>query len=251
MKKNFLLSERESLALAMQKLHHYQTWAVISLNETMLDEESLLKYFEVDFDDPKKNEYERVLSAALNRTVYEKTYIPNGMKRAIALQGERDLRETLTIANVEYNKNRKGMTEKEANERLKNNKMIERVAFVENMAKWGTRKAAKLGISFGIGALVAAIFPTVAVPSAVISTIAYGIITLMPKDIKDPIEKGVKDEIDKVAKSTRNLAHDLSEKAVEVATYAQKVVGKITKVAKNVWEGTKKAAKKVFSWMFK
>ena len=52
MKKNYYLSKREGLALAMEQLLHYNVWATVSLDESVFEEEALLDYFEADFDDP-------------------------------------------------------------------------------------------------------------------------------------------------------------------------------------------------------
>ena len=72
MKKNYYLSKREGLALAMEQLLHYNVWATVSLDESVFEEEALLDYFEADFDDPINAETEKVIAVAVVNTVYEK-----------------------------------------------------------------------------------------------------------------------------------------------------------------------------------
>lgn len=251
MKKDFLLGKREGLALAMQTLFHYQTWAKISLDKSQFEEETLFEYFDTDFDDPKKMDYEMAIADAVTRTVYEKDYIPQKAKREFALQASRDILECLEIATIEYHKSVKGMSEREAKARLENNRMIKRVATVDNTVKWGIRRASRAGISFGIGALVTALFPAVTIPAWGIGLATYAVISIFPDKIKKPIRGSVAKAVDDVSREARNIAQELSQKAVKVAEKAKIVVEKVTDVAKKAWEGTKAVAKKAFAWIFK
>lgn len=245
MKKDFFLSRREGLALAMKQLYHYQTWATISLDQSEFEENALLEYFDADFDDPQKKDYEKVIAAAINRTVYEKNYIPKNMKRTVSIQATRDMLECLEVAAIQYHKEVKGMSEREAQNRLVGNRMIKRVAIVDNAVKWGVRRAARAGISFGIGALVTALCATVTVPAWVIGLATYAVISLLPDNIKKPIREGVQKAVDMVARGARNLAQALSQKAVKVAEKAKEVVEKVTNVAIKAWDETKILANKV------
>ena len=250
MKKDFLLSQREGLALAMKQLYHYQTWATISLEKSEFEESALLEYFDADFDDPKKKDYERVIVAAINRTVYEKNYIPEKTKKDVSLRASRDMLECLEIAAIQYHRDVKGMSEREAQNRLIGNRMIKRVAAVDNAVKWRVRRAARVGISLGIGTLVAALCTT-AVPVWLVSLATYGVMSLLPDRIKKPIREGAQKSVDFIARSAKNLAEELSQKAVAVAYKAKEVVVKVTTIANRAWEGTKKVANKVFEWIFR
>lgn len=251
MKKDYLLNQREGLALAMQQLFHYQTWATITLDNSEFEEESLLEYFEAELDDPKKADYEKVIAAAITRAVYEKEYIPEKSKRDLAIQATRDTMECLEVADIRYHTEVKGMSEREARKRLQNNRMIKRVAYVDNMAKWGVRRVARVGVSFGLGALVTALCPAVAVPTWVVGIATYTIISVLPEKIRKPIREAATKAIDSVAKTAKNIAQELSQKAVHVAEKAKSIVEKVTHVAQRAWEGTKNAVKNVFAWMFK
>lgn len=250
MKTDYLLDEREGLALAMQQLYHYQTWAAITLDNSEFEENSLLEYFEAEFDDPTKADYEKVIAAAITRAVYEKEYIPEKAKRELSIQATRDMVECLEIAAIQYHKEVKGMSEREANKRLHNNRMIKRVAIVDNITKWGIRRAARAGVSYGIGALITALFPEVAIPIWVIGLATYAVISILPEKIKKPVREAATKAIDAVARATKNIAHELSQKAVQVAKKAKSVVEKVTNVAKEKLEDAKAAIKKAYARMF-
>lgn len=229
MKKDFLLSKREGLAVAMEQLLHYNVWSAVSLDKSAFEEELLAKYFDSDFNDPINEEVESVIAIAVAKTVYEKDYIPNDSKKELAQKASRQHVESLRSAKLTYHEEVKGMPRREAQKRREENKMVARMARVDNTYKWGVRRAAKAGVSYGIGSLVTALFPQVAVPVWLLSFASYGLISILPGKIKMPIRKGVTKIVDTVVETTKNVAGDLAKGAVKVGKTVLSTLGKVGK----------------------
>ena len=242
MKKNYYLSKREGLALAIEQLLHYNVWATVSLDESVFEEEALLDYFEADFDDPINAETEKVIAAAVVNTVYEKNYIPEENKREFAQKVVRQHIDNLRAAKITYHEEVKGMSRREAQARREELKMVSRMAVVDNTVKWGVRRAAKAGLSYGIAALVTALIPEIAIPAWILSFATYGIISMLPEKVKKPIRKGVTKAVDTVTMAAKNIADELATRAVNVAEKAKTVIEKASNTAKQFWEDTKVVA---------
>lgn len=243
MKKDFLLSEREGLALALEQLHHYNVWSATSLNESVYEEEALLKYLDADFDDPIEQDFENTIAAAVVNTVYSKNYIPQKHKKEFAKKCTRQYLDSLEIAKITYWEAVKGMSHREALARAKENKMVKRISVVDNTVKWGVRKVAKAGISYGVGALITALAPTVALPAWLIGLGTYTIISLLPDKVKKPVRKFVTETVDTVVMTAKNIAGGLAKRAVDVGQKALNTIEKIGRGAKQLWEDTKVVAK--------
>lgn len=243
MRKDYFLSEREGLAVAMKQLKHFNVWSICSLDENQYEEDLMLKYFDTDFESPVNAQVEKIISAAAISTVYEKNYIPNRWKRRIAEKAVREQVEALRSAKITYHKEVKGMSEREAQARLRENKIVQRVATVDRTVKIGCRVAAKTGISFGVGALVASI---IGAPVAIPAIITYGVISIAPKKVKETVVNGAKKVVDTVVEKTRNVSDRLISKGVEVAQKAKTVVEKVAFNVKeqvsHAWESTKNKA---------
>lgn len=229
-RKDYLLSEREGLTVAMKQLKHFNVWAICSLDESQYEEDLLIKYFDADFESPINAEVEKIISTATVATIYEKNYIPNKWKRSIALKAAREQVEVLRVGKITYHKEVKGMPEREAQARSRENKMLQRAATIDTAVKFGCRKAAKTGISYGIGALVSTI---VGAPVAIPAIAAYAVIPLVPKKVRDKVVDGASKVVDTVVKKARNTADQLASKGVEVA---QKAKTTIEEVASNIKE---------------
>ena len=242
-RKDYLLSEREGLAVALKQLKHFNVWAVCSLDESQYEEELMLKYFDADFESPVNAEVEKIISTAVVSTIYEKNYIPKKWKRNIAQKAAREQVEALRGAKITFHKEVKGMSEREAQARLRENKIIQRATTVDSAVKFGCRKAAKAGISYGIGALVSTI---VGAPVAIPAIAAYAVISLIPKKVKDKVVDGARSMVDTVVKKTRNTADRLISKGVEVAqkakTAVEKVASNVKEQVSHAWEVTKQKA---------
>lgn len=239
MKKNYLLSEREGLALAMEQLLHYNVWSATSLNKSDFEDESLLKYFEADFGSPEEQEYENIICAAVNRTVYSKNYIPHAKKKEFSKKCQRQHLDNLRMAKLTYCEAVKGMSRREAQARAKENKMAKRVSIVDNTVKWGIRKGAKVSLSAGAGWLVSALASSVTAPAWLIGLGTYTVITLLPDKVKKPVRKFVSNAVDTVAQTSKNIASGLATRAVEVGQKAVSTIEKIGRGAKQMWEDTK------------
>lgn len=246
MKKDFLLSKREGLALAMEQLLHYNVWSVTSLNKSDYEEESLLKYFEADFDSPIEEKYEKIIAAAVTKTIYEKNYIPAKSKNELAKRSVRQHLESLRAAKFKYWEEVKGMPRREALTRAKENKMVKRVTIVDRTVKWGIRKGVKVGTSAAVGYLVTALAPGIAIPAWLIGLGTYAVISLLPDKIKNPIRKGVAKAVDSVVETARNIAGELADRAVVVAQKAKQTVEKVAQGARQLWEDTKIVAKETW-----
>ena len=239
MKKDYLLSEREGLALALEQLHHYNVWVATSLDEAIYEEESLLKYLEADFGDPIETDYENIISAAVTRTVYSKNYISQKHKKEFSKKCQRQHLDNLRLAKLSYCEAVKGMSHREALARAKENKMAKRIAIVDNTVKWGVRRGTKAGVSFGVGALVTALAPTIVIPSWLIGLGTYTIISILPDKVKQPVRKFVANAVDTVAMTAKNIAGNLAKKAVSVGQKAINTMEKIGQGAKQLWEEVK------------
>lgn len=246
MKKDYLLSEREGLALAMEQLLHYNVWSVTSLNESVYEEETLLKYLDTDFGDLIEQEYENIICAAVNRTVYSKNYIPQGAKKEFSKKCQRQHLDNLRMAKITYCEAVKGMSRREALARAKENKMAKRVSIVDSTVKWGIRKGSKVGISAGVGWLVTALAPTITIPAWLIGLGTYTIISLLPDKVKKPVRKHVTNTVDTVAMTAKNIAGGLAKRAVNVGQKALSTIEKIGQGAKQMWEDTKVVAQQVW-----
>ena len=247
MKKNYLLSEREGLALSMEQLLHYNVWSATSLNESVYEEEALLKYLEADFGAPVEQEYENIICAAVNKTVYSKNYIPQEKKKEFSKKCQRQHLDNLRMAKITYWESVKGMSRREAQARAKENKMAKRVSIVDGTVKWGIRKGAKVGASAGVGLLVTALAPTVTVPAWLISLGTYTIISLIPNNVKEPVRKFVTNAVDTVATTAKNIAGELAKRAVNIGQKAINTIEKIERGAKQMWEDTKIVAEQAWS----
>jgi len=247
MKKNYFLSEREGLALALEQLLHYNVWSATSLNKSDFEDESLLKYFEADFGSPEEQEYENIICAAVNRTVYSKNYIPQEAKKEFSKKCQRQHLDNLRMAKLTYCEAVKGMSRREAQARAKENKMAKRVSIVDGTVKWGIRKGAKAGASAGVGLLVTALAPTVTVPAGLISIGTYTIISLLPSKVKEPVRKFVTNTVDTVALTAKNIAGDLAKHAVNVGQKALNTIEKIGQGAKQLWEDAKVVTQQVWA----
>lgn len=242
MKKNYLLSEREGLALAMEQLLHYNVWSATSLNKSDFEDESLLKYFEADFGSPEEHEYENIICAAVNRTVYSKNYIPHAKKKEFSKKCQRQHLDNLRMAKLTYCEAVKGMSRREAQARLKENKMAKRISIVDGTIKWGIRKGAKSGVAAGVVGLITALVPEITVPAWLVGLGTYTTISILPDKIKKPVRKFVSQAVDAVAVTAKNIAGDLAERAVGVAQKAVTTIEKIGQGAKQLWEDTKVVA---------
>jgi hypothetical protein len=246
MKKNYFLSEREGLSLALEQLLHYNVWSATSLNESVYEEEALLKYLNADNGDPIKQEYENIICAAVNRAVYSKNYIPQELKKEFSKKCQRQHLDNLRMAIITYREAVKGMSRREAQARAKENKMARRVSIVDSTIKWGIRKSAKAGASAGVGLLVTALAPTVTIPGWLIGLGTYTIISLLPNKVKEPVRKYVTNAVDTVAMTAKNIAGDLAKHAVNIGQKAINTVEKIERGAKQMWEDTKVVAKQAW-----
>ena len=226
MKKDYFLSKREGLSVAMEQLLHYNVWTLVSLDESVYEEDTLLNYFDADFEAPINVEVEKVIAAAVHRTVYEKKYIPENSKKEFARKLALRHVENLRAAKITYHKEVKGMSEREAKTRLKENKMLSRMSYVDNTVKWGTRRAIRKGATYSVGALVAALAPEVVIPGWIIGVVTYGIISILPDKVKIPIRKAVSKGVDTIAKAAKNIADELADRAVAVAKKVQAVIEK-------------------------
>lgn len=229
MRQDFFISKREGLAVAMQQLLHYNTWCDISLDNSVYEEEALLKYFDADFDAPINGEIEQVVATAVFNTVFEKNYIPNESKIELAQRSARQHVESLRAAKITYHEEVKGISKKEAQKRREENKMVSRMARVDNTMKWGVRRAAKAGISYGIASLATALCPQIAVPAWLLAFAGYGIISILPGKIKLPIRKGVEKIVDTTVETAKNIAGDLAKGAVKVGKTVLSILNKIGK----------------------
>lgn len=234
MKKDFLLSKREGLALAMKQLLHYNVWTAIRLDESFFEEKALLKYFEADFDDPIEEEYENIIAAAITRTVYEKDYIHKVLKKVFAKKSVRQQLDSLRAAKITYQEEVKGISQREAFNLRKENQMVKRMAIIDNAVKCGVRGGTKVGISAAIGWLVTVLAPEVTIPAWIIGGCAYAIISILPDKIKVPILKMAKKSVDTIIAKTKNLADDLSKRAVVIAQKAENFIKKISDRVKEV-----------------
>lgn len=246
MKKNYLLSEREGLALAMEQLLHYNVWSATSLNKSAYEEEALLKYLDADFESPEEQEYENIICTAVNRTVYSKNYIPNEIKKKFSKKSQRQHLDNLRKAKLTYCEAVKGMSHREAQARAKENKMAKRISIVDGMVKWGIRKGSKVGISAGIGWLVIALSSTITVPAWLIGLGTYTIISILPDKVKKPVRKLVTNAVDTAVMTAKNIAGGLAKRAVDVGQKALNTIEKIGQGAKQMWEDTKVVAQQ--SW---
>jgi hypothetical protein len=191
-----------------------------------------LKYFEAGFEEPINKEVESVIATAIINTVYEKNYIPAEFKKELAQRATRQQLDNLRNAKITYHELTKDMPSREAQKRREENKMVSRMAFVDNTVKWGVRKTAKAGIAYGIGHLATAIVPQVAIPAWIIGTVAYGVIYILPGKIKMPIRKGVEKIVDTTIKTVKNIANDLAKAAVDIGKTALNTLDKIGKSIK-------------------
>ena len=242
MKKNFLLSEREGLALALEQLHHYNVWTATSLDESVYEEEALLKYMESPFGDPVEQDFENIVCAAVNRTVYSKNYIPRDLKKEFSKKCQRQHLDNLSLVKNTYWECVKGMPRREAQARLKENKMAKRISIVDGTIKWGIRKGAKSGVAAGVVGLITALVPEITVPAWLVGLGTYTTISILPDKIKKPVRKFVSQAVDAVAVTAKNIAGDLAERAVGVAQKAVTTIENIGQGAKQLWEDTKVVA---------
>lgn len=246
MRKDYFLSEREGLAVAMKQLRHFNIFALTRFDDSQYDEELLLKYFDADFESPINAQMEKIISAAVVSTVYEKDYIPNNWKRRVAEKAVREQVEALRSAKITYHKEVNEMSEREAQARLKENKIVQRVTVVDSIVKSGCRVAARTGISFGIGALVALITGG---PVAIPAIVAYGVVSIIPKKVKDKVVEGCKKGVDTAVEVVRNTADSLAQKGVEVAqkakTVIKEVASEVKETVKHAWEDGKKKVSKI------
>ena len=178
-------------------------------------------------------------------TVYEKNYIPEENKREFAQRVARQHVDNLRAAKITYQEEVKGMSRREAQARREELRMVSRMAVVDNTVKWGVRRAAKAGLSYGIAALVTALVPEIAIPVWILSFATYGIISLLPEKVKKPIRKGVTKAVDTVTMAAKNIADELATRAVNVAEKAKTVIEKASNTAKQFWENTKVVAHEV------
>lgn len=246
MKKDFLFSKREGLALAMKQLLHYNVWTAICLDESFFEEKALLKYFEADFDDPIEEEYENIIAAAITRTVYEKDYIPKVLKKVFAKKSVRQQLDSLRAAKITYQEEVKGISQREAFNLRRENQMVRRIAIIDNTVKCGIRGGTKAGISAAIGWLVTVLAPEVTIPAWIIGGCAYAIISILPDKIKEPILKKAKQSVDTIIVKAKHMADLLSKRAVAIAQSAKKSLEKLGERAKQLWEDTRVVAQE--SW---
>lgn len=246
MKKDYLLSEREGLALAMEQLLHYNVWTPITLDESIFEEEALLKYLNADFGSQEELELENIICAAVNRTVYSKNYIPQTIKKELSKKCQRLNLDSLRLIKINYHEQVKGMSRREAQARAKNNKIVKRISIVDGTVKWGIRKGFKVGVSTGVGWLVTALAPTITVPAWLIGMGTYIIISLLPDNVKNPVRKFVANTVDSVAMTAKNIASELAKRAVNVGKKAISTIEKTRQVAKQVWEDTKVIAQQAW-----
>ena len=223
MKPDYLLSEREGLAATLEQLQHFNTWASPLPNELTYDEEYLLQFFDAPLGDSIEGDVYNAVSAAIYVTVYSKNYIPKALKEPMAQRISRNYIANLENAKISYYEAVKGMPQREATARRKQNKMIKRVSILDNTVSWGLRQAAKAGISWGITALVTALAPTIAIPAAVIGLGSFLIISLIPEKVKKPVREFATKAIDTVVESVKTTAGFLLDRGVSVA---KKVIDK-------------------------
>lgn len=246
MKKDFFLSKREGLALAMEQLLHYNTWSAVSMDKSVFEEEALLNYFEVEFDDSINAETEKIIAAAVVKTVYEKEYIPDWYKREFAQRVVQQHIDNLRAAKIVYQEEVKGMSRREAQARREELKMVSRMTIVDNTVKWGTRRAIRKGVEYTIGALITALIPEVAIPAWVIGLSTYVVISILPEKVKKSIRKTVSKTADTMVMAAKNIADELASRAVKVAQKVRPIIEKAGNTVKQVWEDTKLAAKEAW-----
>lgn len=233
MKNDYFLSKREGLAVALEQLLHYNVWCGVSLDRSAFEDEALLKYFDANFDDPVNEEMEKVVATAVFKTIAEKNYISQESKKKLAQRVARQQVESFRNAKITYHEMVKGMSRHEAQKRRDENKMISRVARVDNTVKWGVMRAAKAGISYGIGAVVTALAPAVTIPAWVVAAASYAIISALPEKIKAPVKNGVGKAVDTVVKIVKNVAGELAKSAVDVGN---KVIQTVEKIGHSIKE---------------
>lgn len=215
MNMNCYLSEKEGLEAALKQMRHCTAYARAMVDMSQFGEEQLLQCFKADFDSPIHKEFEKILTAATVRTVMEKNYIPQGIKQEFAKKAAREQVEIYREAVITYKEVAEELSSREAQERRRENPFVDRIARLDTSVKYGIPRLARAGVSLGIGALIG-VFATTT-PIIIPTIVSYGLISLIPKEVKEKVAEKVNDIMERTVRIARTFADFLAERSVKIA----------------------------------
>lgn len=263
--------EKIALLSALRKIRHSQLATFAFVDESLLDNEELMKdYFDSPFGSPESEKVEVLFAGAAANSVFLSKTIPESKKPIMAKTQAHAVVEMLRYGKMDYQYATDKIYAKAYNKLLKENDVALRVTNIRRTKRFLLRKGSKIAISTVMAGLAHAaaaatattLAATLSAPVAV-GLVTYGLLTfggkLIPPKIKEPVKKKYDDIQKKVLDTAVDAMHGLARRMEPIAEKVKPVVEKtketiyqIGQAAKEttgkIWEKTKSVGKNVLSW---
>ena len=263
--------EKIALLSAIRKIRHSQLATLTFVDESLLENEDLVKeYFDSPFGSLESEKVEVLFAGAAANSVFRSKTIPESQKPMLARTQAHAVVEMVRYGKLDYQYATDKIYAKTYNKLIKENDVATRVTNIQRTKSFILRKGGKIAISTVMAGLAHAaaaatattVAATLSAPIAV-GLATYGILTfggkLIPKKIKEPIKKKYDDIQKRVFDTAVDAMHGLARRMEPIAEKVKPVIEKtkdtiyqIGQAAKEtagkVWEKTKSVGKKVLSW---
>lgn len=264
--------ERIALLSAIRKIRHSQLATLTFVDESLLENDNLIKeYFDSPFGSSESENIEVLFAGAAANSVFRSKTIPESNKPMLARTQAHAVVEMVRYGKLDYQYATDKIYAKTYNRLIKENDVATRVTNVQKTKMFLLRRGTQVAISTVMAGLAHA--ATAAAATTLAATLSaplsvglatYGVLTfggkLIPKKVKEPIKKKYDDIQKRVFDTAVDAMHGLARRMEPIAKKVKPVIeeakdtiyqiGQAAKeTAGNVWEKAKSAGEKVLSWL--
>lgn len=226
-----------SIQAAIDTLRMYNNYVLFPATEEVLQNPALEAYYNSPLDDPIERKVEKILCAAVVRTVYNNPDIPQNNKEQAARATARGFRAALQISKLEYYASTHEMKVNDYNRRKRGNYIVKKATKIK-MAKTFVKN---ITITALAGVVAGPIGASVAVGTRILSH-------FLPDKIKEPIQQGAREVKEAALNTLENTVEYI--KSTRVGEVVQKAIDVVKPTIKKVYDTGKKIYSKLKAKIF-